>query len=281
MFINNLNPTLIHLGPLEIRWYGLVYVFGFFLAIYWLNFLRKKGKLSLSSEEITELVFYLMLGVLIGARLFLLFWMPEVYLLKPWNLLLIWQGGMSFHGGLAGVIIAGWIYCRKKKIKFWALADILSVPAMLALALGRAANFVNGELVGRQWSGSWCVVTPRYDQICRHPNMIYSFFQRIVVFSWLVFLSLKNKSKTQAATVQDFTFTSFKEGFIFWNFVFWEGIGRIMVDFYREDTLYGGFSLGQWFSLVMVAGALIMFIKKYKEDWKKILSKKLKRSLHN
>ena len=256
MRINTLNPTLLDVGPLEIRWYGLVYVLGFFLAVWWLFQAQKKGKIELSKDDIWDLLFYLMLGVIIGSRLFMIFWNPEIYLFKPWNLLFIWQGGMSFHGGFVGVIVACWYYCKKKKLDFWKIADIVAVPAIFALALGRIANFINGELVGRVWGGKWCVVFPDYGTECRHPNMIYSAVQRLAVFGGLWFLSV---------------WKEFKPGFIFWNFVFWEGLGRFVVDFFREDTLYIELSLGQWFSMVMVVVAGWVLWKKYKEDVRRIL----------
>ena len=259
MWTHTLNPTLFQLGPLEIRWYGLVYVLGFFLAIWWMLRAQKRGMIHISKDEVWDLVFYLMLGVLIGSRLFMIFWNPEIYLYLPWRLLFIWEGGMSFHGGFVGIVTACAWYCSKKKLNFWQVADIISLPAILALALGRIANFINGELVGRVWNGSWCVVFPDYGHECRHPNMIYSFVERMGVFFWLWWLSARK---------------SFAPGFVFWNFVFWEGMGRIIVDFYREypvENIFFGFSLGQWFSLAMVLIAGIFFWKKYQEDWKKIL----------
>lgn len=261
MWIHNLNPTLLDLGPLEIRWYGLVYVFGFLLGWWWLWKAQKQGKIGLNKDEVWDLLFYLMLGVIIGSRLFMVFWNPGIYLLQPWNLLFIWQGGMSFHGGLVGIIMACWLYCKKKQLDFWKIADIIAVPAIFALALGRIANFINGELVGRVWNGRWCVVFPDYGTECRHPNMIYSFFQRMAVFGWLWFLS---------------TWKVFKPGFIFWNFVLWEGIGRFLMDFFREDlpgNYIAGLSLGQWFSGVMVIVAFIIFIKGYRSEWRKLILK--------
>ncbi|MDP3733851.1 MAG: prolipoprotein diacylglyceryl transferase [Nanoarchaeota archaeon] len=256
MWIHNLNPTLLTFGPLEIRWYGLVYVLGFFLALYWLNFLRKRNSLAISAEEVWDLVFYVMVGVLIGARLFMIFWQPQEFLFKPWNLLKIWQGGMSFHGGFVGSIVAVWFFCKKKKLSFLEIADALSLPAIFALALGRIANFVNGELVGRIWQGQWCVVFLDYDTNCRHPSTLYAAGYRFLIFGWLLFLSLKKE---------------FKPGFIFWNFVLLEGIGRIIVDFYRQDILYAGFSLGQWFSAIMVAAALWIVVQNYSQEWKRLL----------
>lgn len=259
MYVNNLNPTIFNIGPLEIRWYGLVYVLGFFLAIIWLNYLSSKGKIGLNKEEVWDLVFYLMLGVIVGSRLFMIFWEPAHFLFKPWNLFKIWEGGMSFHGGFVGIVVAAWFYCKNKKIDFWKIADILSVPAIFALMLGRLANFINGELVGRVWNGKWCVVFPDFGEECRHPSTLYATLKRGIVFSWVLWLNLGSRLNRE-----------FTSGFIFWNFVFFEGLGRIIVDFFREDKLYYGFSLGQWFSLVMVVVALWMFVKKYSKDWKKI-----------
>jgi phosphatidylglycerol---prolipoprotein diacylglyceryl transferase len=258
MWIHNLNPVLLKLGTLEVRWYGLVYVIGFFLSIYWMLYLRKNQKLNLTKDEVWDFAFYLMLGVILGSRLFMIFWQPQLYLSNPINLLKVWQGGMSFHGGFLGVVIAAWLFCKKKRLNFWKMADILSLPTMFALALGRLANFINGELVGRVWDGKWCVVFPDYGNACRHPSTLYASGKRFLIFGWLLFLSLKKE---------------FKPGFVFWNFVFFEGLGRILVDFFREDVLYNGFSLGQWFSLVMVLVALYTFNKHYKEDCKNLLKR--------
>ncbi|PIN76757.1 prolipoprotein diacylglyceryl transferase [Candidatus Woesearchaeota archaeon CG10_big_fil_rev_8_21_14_0_10_36_11] len=255
MYINNLNPVLLNLGPLEIRWYGIVYVLGFFMSLWWMLYLQKKGKPDIHKEQIWDFVFYCMVGVLVGARVFMIFWQPEMYLLKPWNLLKIWEGGMSFHGGFVGIVVAGWWYCKKNKLNFWTMADILSVPAIFVLALGRIANFVNGELIGRVWPGKWCVVFPQYDSLCRHPSTLYAAAKRFVVFGWLVLLTFRQE---------------FKPGFIFWNFVFFEGLGRFIVDFYREDILYVGLSLGQWFSAIMIIVSLVIFMKYYRNEWRKI-----------
>lgn len=257
MYTYNLDPVLLHLGPLEIRWYGLVYVLGFFLTILWLQHLRKKSKLSLNSEEIWDLIFYVMVGVLIGSRLFEVFWEPTYYLSNPLRFLKIWEGGMSFHGGFVGSVIAGWLYCHKKKISFWNIADAISTPAIFALGLGRIANFTNGELVGRAWDSKWCVTFPAYDDLCRHPQVLYSAVQRVLLSGWLAWLQLYHE---------------FTPGFIFWNLVFWEGLGRFIIDFVREDALYLGFTVGQWFSLMMIFTALWIFNKKYKNDWKIIFS---------
>ena len=259
MYIHNINPTLLSFGPLEIRWYGLVYILGFFLSAWILFYFKKQGKLSLTKDQIWDFLFYLLLGTLIGSRLFEVFWEPAYYLSNPLNFVKVWQGGMSFHGGFVGIVVAAWWWCKKHNVHFWKMADRLSVPLILALGLGRIANFVNGELVGRPWNGKWCVVFPKAGEMCRHPSTLYAAGKRFLVFGWLLWLTLQEE---------------WKPGFIFWNFVFWEGLGRFIVDFYRTDVLYLGFTIGQWFSLIMVVISLWAFQKFYKGEWLKLLKKR-------
>jgi phosphatidylglycerol:prolipoprotein diacylglycerol transferase len=148
---------------------------------------------------------------------------------------------MSFHGGLAGITIAGYLYSKKHKLNFWEIADALSFPTMFALALGRITNFINGELVGRIWNGRFCVVFPQYGGACRHPQVLYGAAYRFLISGWLAFLTLREK---------------FAPGFIFMNFLLLEGMGRFIVDFYRQDVLYLGLTIGQWFSIVMIVVAV-------------------------
>src|SRR3989338_239055 len=217
MFIHTIDPVLVGLGPLEIRWYGLVYFLGFLGTMWWLTYLRKRSELSLTKDEIWDLGFYMLVGVLVGSRVFEVFWEPEYYLSNFWNIFKIWEGGMSFHGGFVGIIIGTYLFCRKNKMKFLDLADKLTFPTMLALAFGRVANFVNGELWGTVTNASWCVNFRNTGggDVCRHPQQLYAFGYRLLISVWLLFLSLKSK---------------FKAGFIFWNFMLLEGIGRFVVD---------------------------------------------------
>lgn len=248
MYINTIDPAIFHLGLLEIRWYGLVYVLGFLSAGWLLQ--KNRHYLQLSKDDVWDLLLYIILGVIIGARIFEILWEPSYYLSDITRLLRIWEGGMSFHGGFVGVVISVWYYCKKNNKKFLDVADLLSLPAIIALAFGRIANFINGELIGRVWSGKWCVVFPNYDDICRHPSTLYAAAERFIVAGWLYFLTKRK----------------WNSGFIFWNFVFWEGLGRIIVDFYREDVLYYNLSLGQWMSMVMILVSILIFWKKYRED---------------
>jgi phosphatidylglycerol:prolipoprotein diacylglycerol transferase len=144
----------------------------------------------------------------------------------------------------------------QKNLNFWEVTDLVSAPAMLALGFGRIANFINGELVGRVWNGAWCVVFPDVDAQCRHPSILYAAAYRFIIFGELLWLSLKSFR------------SQFKPGFIFWNFVLLEGIGRFIVDFYREDALTLGLSLGQWFSVVMVIIAAVFLWKRHKGDFR-------------
>ena len=252
MYTHNLDPVLVSLfGVVDIRWYSLAYLFGAVFSLWWMLFLKKKGEFEgLSSDDIWDLVLYLLIGVLVGSRLFMVFWNPSVYLFRPWELLFVWKGGMSFHGGLVGIIVAGLVYCRLKKVSFYSLADAMSFPTIIALALGRVANFINGELVGRVFDGFGCVVFPEVDSNCRHPWAIYAAIQRFLVGGWLFGLSYYRYFRGR-----------FAPGFLFWNFVFFDGLGRFVLDFYRLEDLYIGLSLGQWFSLIMVlvAGYFLMF----------------------
>jgi phosphatidylglycerol:prolipoprotein diacylglycerol transferase len=188
----------------------------------------------------------------------MLIWQPQFYLSHPIEILKIWHGGMSFHGGLAGVIVAGWLFCRKRHIQLATVADAIAVPAIFALAIGRIANFINGELWGRVTDVSWCVQFPDVDG-CRHPSQLYAAGKRFLVFGWLLWLHVTQK---------------WKPGFIFWNFVLFEGIGRIIVDFFREDVLYYGLSKGQWMSLLMAAIAGWVLIRLHRNDIMRLLGRK-------
>lgn len=253
MFEHNLSPFIFQINGFGIRWYSLVYIFGFLLSIYFLK--KHKDSLKLKDEEIYDFVTYLILGVVLGARIFeVLVWEPRFYFSNPLEIIKVWHGGMSFHGGLIGAMIVTYFFCRKKKIEFGVLADVLTLPGVLALAFGRIANFVNAELIGTITNANWCV---NYSNIegCRHPSQLYAAGYRFLLFFYLLYLK------------------SFKPGFVFWNFVFLESIGRFIIDFYREDKLYFNLSIGQWSSVVLIVVSLIVFIKIYKEDWKRLFRK--------
>ncbi|MBI4453915.1 prolipoprotein diacylglyceryl transferase [Candidatus Woesearchaeota archaeon] len=253
----NFNPILATIGPFEIRYYGLVYVFGFLLVYFLLWHAIKKGKINLNTEELGTFILYLMLGVIIGSRAFeVLFWEPAYYFAHPLDIFAVWKGGMAFHGGLIGAVLATWLFCRKESIKskitLAELADLLVIPAAFALALGRIANFVNGELVGTITNVPWCFNFPNYDG-CRHPSQLYGALKRFIIVGILISINLVKKT--------------YKPGFLFWWFIGLMGIGRFILDFYREDVRYLGLSLGQYLGVGMLLLTIIVFIIYYKKEF--------------
>jgi phosphatidylglycerol---prolipoprotein diacylglyceryl transferase len=251
MWIHDLNPVLLEILGLEIRYYGLVYVLGFLFAIWWMQ--RYRREIGLNKEEVYDFIFYMMLGLIIGSRLFhVLFWDFSYYFSQPWKIFYLWEGGMAFHGGLVGSVVVAWWYCKIKKISFLKVADILSIPGAFALAFGRIANFINAEVAGRVSDIAWAVDFG--DGQGRHPYQIYASLKRFFVGGVLVYLSTKK----------------LKEGFIFLSLVFLLGLGRFILDFYREDVLYFSLSVGQWMSLAMIIIAGVILIKKYRQSLRKV-----------
>ncbi|MBW2996567.1 prolipoprotein diacylglyceryl transferase [Candidatus Woesearchaeota archaeon] len=249
MFTHNINPILLSIGPLQIRYYALVYIIGFLLGWYVLN--KKRQELKLEKKDVENFVFYLILGVVIGSRvLHILLWDPAYYFQNPLKIFAFWEGGMSFHGGLLGVMLAVYYFVKKHKLSFLKLADILTFPALFALALGRIANFINAEIVGTITNVRWCFKFPGYEG-CRHPVQLYGAAGRFILLGYLAAL---NKVK------------KFKDGFIFWNFVFFMGLGRFFCDFFRQDPRILGLSLGQGLSLVMVAVAGLVLMKYHRKQ---------------
>lgn len=246
MFVNNIDPILFSVGGLEVRYYGLVYIIGFLLAYYILIKAVEKNKINLTKNDIYDLIFYLILGVIIGARLFeVIFYHPAYYINNPLQIFAIWRGGLSFHGGLIGSVLVGFWFCNKKKIRFYELADILVLPLAFALFLGRLANFTNHELVGRITNVSWAVKFRGYEKF-RHPSQIYEALKNLFIF--FILFNLRNKK--------------FKSGTIFWLFLLMYSFLRFFIEFFRQpDTLYLGIPLGQLLSFVSFFIALFMLYK--------------------
>ncbi len=248
-FTLNLDPVLFSFGPLEIRYYGLVYVLGFLLAYFVL--MHYSRKLRISKDDVENYLVWLIIGVILGSRLFhVLFWQPSYFLNHPWEIFMIWKGGMAFHGGLIAVVVVSYLFAKKKKVHLAKLADILTIPAVLVLALGRIANFINGELWGTVTNVPWCV-NFKGAEGCRHPTQIYGALKRFFIFGMLLFLNRKK----------------YKDGFLFWVFVGLMGLGRFFINFVRVDGRFLGLSVGQCFSLLMVFVAVYVLMKYYKNEF--------------
>lgn len=172
-----IDPDLLRVGPLHVRWYGMAYLFGFVLAFAALRRMSRKGILRLPAESVGDLVSWLAAGVVLGGRLgWWLFYHRSQGAVEPWyEPLAIWHGGMSFHGGLTGVLIALLFWSWRRRAPFWNLADCLALVAPLGLFFGRIANFINAELVGRPTSLPWGVIFPG-ESFARHPSQLYEAF---------------------------------------------------------------------------------------------------------
>lgn len=230
---------------LEIRWYGLMYVLSFILAYLLLPVQARRQKVKLSADDVSDLIFYLILGVLLGGRLgYILFYNLQQYLANPLEILAIWHGGMSFHGGLIGVFLGTWYFIRKKGINFWRLADLIAPIAPLGLFFGRIGNFINGELWGRPTDVAWGMVFPMDPtQLLRHPSQLYeAFFEGLVLF-----VVLWNVAKIKRRP----------SGLLPGLFVVGYGVFRFFIEFYREPDaqlglFFGWISMGQMLCLAMI-----------------------------
>ena len=237
---------LISIFGLEIRYYGLVYVLGFLIILFILN--RQKEKLKLSKDDVYDYVFYLIIFTVLGARIFeILFYEPLFYFSNPLEMLMIWHGGLSFHGALTGVVIWIYIFTKKKKLHFYDLSDILVVPVAFMLFLGRIANFINGELVGKITSLPWGVKFKGYEGF-RHPTQIYEALKNLLIF-FMLLLFLRNKN--------------LKKGTLTWLFFLFYGTLRFLIEFLKEqDSFIFELPVTQILSSLMVIVSLYFLLKK-------------------
>lgn len=260
MFYHNLNPALLHLGPLEVRWYGLFYVIGFILTYSFISYVAKKGYIKYTKDEIESLFLHILIGLILGARIFyILFYNFSYYLQHPMEMLQIWHGGLSFHGALIGIMIAVLLFCKKYKKDWKELSDYLIIPIPLCLMLGRIGNFINGELYGRITTVPWAVKFPNADGF-RHPSQLYEAAKNLFIFIILFTLYMYKKR--------------FPKGFFFWLFFTLYPLLRFFVEFYREpDPQLGfiafGLSMGQLLSIIMFAVGSIMLVLTVKKPEKK------------
>ena len=252
MFYNNIDPVLFRIGVFEIRYYGIIYVLGFVLAYFFINYLAKERKITLKKEDVVDFLFYILIGVVVGARIFyVLFYSLKFYLINPLQIFALWHGGLSFHGGLIGAMIAISIFCKKKDIGFYEMTDIVAIPLTLGLALGRIGNFLNSELVGRVTSVRWAVKFKDYDGF-RHPSQLYESLKNFFMFFVLWFIR-NNK---------------LKKGFLTWLFVIMYSVLRFFIEFFRmPDPQLGfiifGLTMGQLLNIIMLFAG-IYFITKLK-----------------
>ena len=262
MFYHNINPVLLELGPFQVRYYGLFYALGFVIAYFLIAYLAKRKKINITKDDVADFLVYEIIGVVLGARLvYVVVYNPFFYFQNPFEIIAVWHGGLSFHGGLIGAIAALYLFCRKKKIEFYDLADIAVIPVALALALGRIGNFMNGELYGRLTNVSWCIDYSKNKFIenlpsgCRHPAQIYASIKDLLIFS--VLWTIKNKK--------------LPKGYLFWAFVALYGLFRTIVEFFRAPDeqigfVFNYFTMGQLlsFPLFLVGVCMLYRLNKNK-----------------
>jgi phosphatidylglycerol---prolipoprotein diacylglyceryl transferase len=248
----NIDPVFLRLGPVQLRWYGLMYMLSFIIGFFVLRRYAKYKKLNISTDDLYDLLFYLILGVMIGGRLgYVLFYDLSSYIREPLSIFAIWQGGMSFHGGFLGMILAAMWIAHRKHWNFWDIADLGSAVAPIGLGLGRIGNFINGELFGRPTNVAWAMIFPEGGNMPRHPSQIYeALLEGLLLFLILRWFYRKN----------------FYRGTVFWALIAFYGLFRFLVEFVREPDAQIGFDLGpftrgQLLSFPMlVVGTIVMII---------------------
>lgn len=247
------DPVAVHLvGPLAIRWYGLMYLIGFgllWLAGRYAIKTRPHGKMT--AAQLDDLFFYGILGVILGGRLgYVLFYKLGDYLAEPWKIFYVWEGGMSFHGGFIGVVAAILWYARARKLDWLTITDFIAPLVPLGLAAGRLGNFINAELWGRPTDVPWAMIFPHIDRVPRHPSQLYEFaLEGVVLFIVLWWFAAKPRPRGAVSAM----------------FLLCYGVFRFAVEFTREpDSFLGllalGLSMGQWLSLPMVMAGLLMLV---------------------
>jgi phosphatidylglycerol:prolipoprotein diacylglycerol transferase len=256
MLMPHIDPVFLHLGPLEFRWYGLMYIIGFIAAYYLILAGVKRRGIGWSRDDVADFVFTVAMGIILGGRLgYVLFYDLPVYLAHPLKIFAVWEGGMSFHGGLTGGILAGVYFVRKKKTPVFQVADIVAPTIPIGLGLGRIGNFINGELYGRVTDLPWGIVFPGGGNLPRHPSQLYEAVLEGPVLYLIIWIVGRNKQP---------------DGVISWTFIALYGLFRFSVEFFREPDrqlgfIVGHFSMGQLLSFPMLLLGLGMVIRTYKK----------------
>ncbi|HSA82354.1 MAG TPA: prolipoprotein diacylglyceryl transferase [Geminicoccaceae bacterium] len=241
-----IDPVLIQIGPFAIRWYALAYIFGLVIGWQYLRRLVRRSGWRLTPLQIDDLLLYVTLGVVLGGRLgYILFYRPDFYLTDPLEILKVWQGGMSFHGGLLGVVAASILFARRRRLAILEVGDAIACAAPIGLLLGRLANFINGELWGRPSDAPWAMVFPGGGPQSRHPSQLYEAgLEGLLLLLVMIWLALRPRAPGS-------------EGRLTGAFLIGYGIARSIAELFREPDahlgfLLGGLTMGQLLSLPMV-----------------------------
>ena len=255
MFTHNLDPVLFNFGLISIRWYSVAYIAGILIG-WWLGkkIITKRFQYighQFNLKIFDDLITYLIVSIIVGGRIgYVIFYNIEYFFLNPLDIIKIWEGGMSFHGALVGIIFGTYLYSVKKNISSIFLLDIIACVSPIGIFFGRIANFINGELIGKVTSVSWSVIFPTIDLQPRHPSQLYeAFLEGIVLFFILNFLI--NKKNYRIGNCSSLFLIAY-------------GILRIISEFFRQPDpqigyLFGLFSMGSILSFLMILSGIIFF----------------------
>ena len=252
----SIDPVILSIGALDIRWYSLSYIMAFVIGSFLIKKFNKEFSNSISNKEIDNFFLWAILGVIIGGRLgYVIFYQTNIFVLDPIHIFKIWKGGMSFHGGLAGMIVSIYFFCRKNKLSFFYLADLVSLVAPIGLFFGRIANFINTELYGRITDFPFAVIYPSIDQFPRHPSQLYeAFFEGFLLFTILLYYFYKKKENELIGKISGL-------------FLLLYSFFRFSIEFLREPDVhlglfFGYFSMGQFLCVPLFIFGVLIFIKK-------------------
>ena len=243
----DIDPVALQIGPLVIRWYALAYITGILAGWWYARRLIRNWASPVSRQGLDDFVLWATIGIVVGGRLgYVLFYNLDQYLADPIQILVIWQGGMAFHGGLVGVIVAAWLFARRRDFPALALSDLIACAAPIGLFFGRIANFINGELYGRVTTLPWGIIFPNGGPFPRHPSQLYeALLEGLVLFAVLAILARRPG-------------LYLKPGLLSGAFLTGYGLIRFAIEFAREPDaqlglVFGPFSMGQALSVPLVA----------------------------
>ena len=257
-----IDPVIFSIGIFDIRWYSLAYVLGFILGIIIIKKINKNFKKPIENKIIDDFFVWAVVGVILGGRIgYILFYKTNIIYINPIEILYIWQGGMSFHGGLIGIICSIYFYSKLKKIDFFKLSDLVCIVAPIGIFLGRVANFINMELYGRVTDLNFAMIFPYIDNLPRHPSQLYeALFEGLILLSIMIYINLREVNKNKFGINTSF-------------FLIFYGFFRFFLEFLREPDSHMGlllnyFTMGQFLCAPMIIFGLIIYVGLKKNDKK-------------